>query len=129
MCFSWSVLHDWSLCFLVYHNHTCCTHLLGETHMNRNLLEYSLVFTYIFRSSLSFALVLHLYLFRARWWFYFEEIVELSCFTYIILRVFLNNMVFFFSYKISPNMIDIQEGYNKHFHIKCVKYYEKFDSL
>ena len=22
-----------------------------------------------------------------------------------------------------------QEGYNKHFHIKCIEYYEKFDSL
>ena len=32
-------------------------------------------------------------------------------------------------YKISPNMIGIQEGYNKNFHIKCIEYYEKFDSL
>ena len=37
-----------SLFFLVYHNRPCCTHLLGETHMNQNLLEYSLCFTYIF---------------------------------------------------------------------------------
>jgi len=34
------------------------------------------------------ALVLHLYLFLARRWFYSIEINELSCFTYIILRVF-----------------------------------------
>ena len=26
-------------------------------------------------------------------------------------------------------MIGIQEGYNKNFHIKCIEYYEKFDSL
>ena len=24
-------------------------------------------------------------------------------------------------------MIGTQEGYNKNFHIKCIKYYEKFD--
>ena len=29
----------------------------------------------------------------------------------------------------SPNIIGIQEGYNKNFHIKCIEYYEKFDSL
>ena len=46
-CFAWSILYDLNLCFLVYHNHPCCTHLLGETHMNRNLLEYSTCFTYI----------------------------------------------------------------------------------
>ena len=51
-----------------------------------NLLEYSLCFTYIFWAR-QFALVLHLYLFRARRWFYFIKIIELSCFTYIILRV------------------------------------------
>ena len=48
MCFAWSVLYDMSLCLLVYQNHPCCTHLLGETHMIRNLLEYSMCFTYIF---------------------------------------------------------------------------------
>jgi len=51
-----------------------------------NLLEYSMCFTYIFWAR-QFALVLHLYLFRARRWLYFIEIVELSCFTYIIFRV------------------------------------------
>ena len=81
----------------------------------------------MFRSSLSFAQVLHLYLFRARRWFSFEEIDELSCLNYIILRV-LNSMVICFGYKISPNMMGIQEGYNKNFHIKCVEYYEKFDT-
>ena len=75
-----------------------------------------------------FALVPHLYLFRARWWFYFIEIDELSCVTYIILRV-LKSMVIFFGYEFSPNMIGIQGGYNKNFHIKCIEYYEKFDSL
>ena len=60
MCFAWSVLYDLSLCFLVYHNHPCCTHLLRETHMIWNLLEYSMCFTYIFLSVIIFALVLHL---------------------------------------------------------------------
>ena len=44
-------------------------------------------------------------------------------------RVFLDIMVIFFGYEFSPNMIDIQEGYNKNFHIKCIQYYEKFNSL
>ena len=39
------------------------------------------------------------------------------------------DMVICFGYKFSPNMIGIQEGYNKNFHIKCIEYYEKFDSL
>ena len=39
----------------------------------------------------------------------------------------LNSMVIFFGYKFSPNMIGIQEGYNKNFHAKCIEYYEKFD--
>ena len=38
-------------------------------------------------------------------------------------------MVICFGYEISPDMIGIQEGYNKNFHIKCIEYYEKFDSL
>ena len=46
--FAWSVLYALSLCSLVYHNHPCCTHLLAETRMNRDLLEYSMCFTYIF---------------------------------------------------------------------------------
>ena len=75
-----------------------------------------------------FALVLHLYLFRAQWWLYFIETVELSCFTYIILRVYQNSMVIFFGYKISPNMIGIQDGYNKNYHKKRIEYYEKFDT-
>ena len=31
-------------------------------------------------------------------------------------------------YKISPNMMGIQDGYNKNFHIECIEYYEKFDT-
>ena len=57
------------------------------------------------------------------------EIIDISCFTYIILRVFYNSMVICFGYKISPNMMGIQDGYNKNFHIKCIEYYEKFNSL
>ena len=34
----------------------------------------------------------------------------------------------FFGYEFSPNMMGIQEGYNKNFHIKCIEYYEKFDT-
>ena len=37
-------------------------------------------------------------------------------------------MVIFFGYKISPNMIGIQDGYNKNYHKKCIEYYEKFDT-
>ena len=42
---------------------------------------------------------------------------------------FYNSMVICFGYKTSPNMMGIQDGYNKNFHIKCIEYYEKFDSL
>ena len=44
------------------------------------------------------------------------------------LRV-LNSIVIRLGYEFSPNMMCIQEGYNKNFHIKCIEYYEKFDSL
>ena len=37
-------------------------------------------------------------------------------------------MVICFGYEFSPNMIGIQEGYNKNFHIKGIEYYEKFDT-
>ena len=97
--------------------------------MNRDLLEYSICASLISFELGNFALVFHLYLSRAWWCLYFIEIIELSCFTYIILRVSLNSVVICFGYEFSPNMIDIQEGYNKNFHIKCIEYYEKFDSL
>ena len=32
----------------------------------------------------------------------------------------LNNMVIWFGYKFSPNMIGIQDGYNKNFHISAL---------
>ena len=35
----------------------------------------------------------------------------------------------FFGYKITLNMMGIQDGYNKNYRIKCIEYYEKFDSL
>ena len=38
-------------------------------------------------------------------------------------------MVVCFGYETSPNMMGIQEGYSKNFHIKSIEYYEKFDSL
>ena len=55
------------------------------------------------------------------------EIIDLSYFTYIILRV-LNNMVICFGYETSPHILGIQVGYNKNFHIECIEYYEKFDT-
>ena len=76
----------------------------------------------------SFCSSVSLISYRARWWLNFEEIVDLSCFTYIILRVFYNSMVICFGYKISLNMMGIQDGYNKNFHMKCIEYYEKFDT-
>ena len=56
------------------------------------------------------------------------EIIDLSCFTYIILRVLQNSMVICFGYEFSTDMMGIQEGYNENFHIKCIEYYEKFDT-
>ena len=38
------------------------------------------------------------------------------------------SMVVFFGYETSPNMMGIQEGYNKNIHIKSIEYYEKFDT-
>ena len=38
-------------------------------------------------------------------------------------------MVINLGHEFGPNIMGIQEGYNKNFHIKCVEYYEKFDSL
>ena len=37
-------------------------------------------------------------------------------------------MVIFLGYEFSPNVMGIQVGYNKNFHIKCIEYYEKFDT-
>ena len=36
-------------------------------------------------------------------------------------------MVICFVYEISPNIIGIQDGYNKNYK-KCIEYYEKFDT-
>ena len=32
----------------------------------------------------------------------------------------------FFGYEISPNMMGIQIGYNKNYHVECIKHYDKF---
>ena len=37
-------------------------------------------------------------------------------------------MVIFLGYEFIPNMMGIQDGYNKTFHIECIEYYEKFDT-
>src|SRR5215216_2891759 len=39
MCFAWSILYDMSLCFLVCHNHPCCTHIFIGTHINREFIR------------------------------------------------------------------------------------------
>ena len=39
-----------------------------------------------------------------------------------------NSMAIFLGYEFIPNMMGIQEGYNKNFHIECIEYYEKFDT-
>ena len=38
-------------------------------------------------------------------------------------------MVVGLGYEFSPNIMAIREGYNKNFHIECIEYYGKFDSL
>ena len=82
--------------------------MLESLHIVALLFDYSLIFTYIFQSSLSFALVLHLYLLEHGGGFFIETIV-LSCFTYIILRVLQNSMVICFKQEINPNMLGIQD--------------------
>jgi len=37
-------------------------------------------------------------------------------------------MAICFGYEFSPNMIGIQEGYNKNYHKELIEYYEKFDT-
>ena len=61
--------HFWYCCelilyLLVWHNHPCCTHLLRETHMIQNVLEYSMCFTYIF-SAIQFLLQCFNYMFQS----------------------------------------------------------------
>ena len=34
----------------------------------------------------------------------------------------------FYGYKISPNMMGIQVGYNKNYHRKWIKYYDQLDA-
>ena len=37
-------------------------------------------------------------------------------------------MVICFGYKIGPNMMSIQDWYNKNYHIEYIKHYDKFDT-
>ena len=70
-----------------------CIHLLGEAYLIRiyqNLLCASLI-SFELDSFCSSASLIS---FRAWWCLNFGEIASLSCFTYIILRVFQNSMVF-----------------------------------
>ena len=34
----------------------------------------------------------------------------------------------FYDYKIGPNMMGIQVGYDKNYHRKCIEYYDQFDA-
>ena len=34
----------------------------------------------------------------------------------------------FYGYKFGPRMMNIQVGYNKNYHIKCIKNYDQFDA-
>ena len=62
ICFAWSVLYDMSLCFLDYHNHPCCTHLLGRNPHDLEFIRILYVLHLYLLSLIVFALVLHLYL-------------------------------------------------------------------
>ena len=46
----------------------------------------------------------------------------------ILFWEYLNNIAIFLGFEFSPNMIGIQEGYNKNFHMKIIEYYERFDT-
>ena len=50
--------------------------------------------------------MLHLY--------YFESLLE--------------QHVIIYGHKVGPRIMSIQDRYNKNYHIKCIEYYEKFDS-
>ena len=69
------------------------THLLGEAYLIR-ICQNTLCASLISFELDSFCSSASLISFRAWWWINFEEIASLSCFTYIILRVFQNSMVF-----------------------------------
>ena len=60
MCFAWSVVYDISIFFLVYHNHPCCTRLLGEAYLIEFVRICYVLHLYLL-SLIVFALVLHLY--------------------------------------------------------------------
>ena len=62
MCFAWSVLYDLSLYVLVYHNHTCCTHLFERDTHDSEINRILYVLHLYLLSYIVFALVLHLYL-------------------------------------------------------------------
>ena len=74
------------------------------------------------------ALVLHLYLLEHGDGFILEKLLN-SHASLILFRESPNSMVIRVGCEFSPNMMGIQDGYNKNFHIKSIKYYEKFDSL
>ena len=107
------------LFFLVYHNHPCCTHIVGEAYLIRIFRILYVLHLYLL-SFIVFALVLHLYLLEHGGGFCFIETIILSCFTYIILRVLQNSMVICFNYDRHPRLV--KKSY------ECVEYYEKFDA-
>ena len=119
MCFAWSVLYYLSLWFLVYHNHPCCTHLLSKPYMSWNLIEYSMCLKLclfclpMLVDYSSHKLFAHKIPMHSKW-------VRLKCASHILHDALLNSMVICFSYEFSPNMMGIQEGYNKNFHISAL---------
>ena len=74
-----------------------------------------------------FALVLHLYLLEHGGGLFFEKLL-ISHASLILFWEYLNSMVIGLGYEFSPIIMGIQEGYNKNFRIKCIEYYEKFDT-
>ena len=120
----------------------CWTHLFERAKIMPWLVRIALYASLKFFMSNGLALVLHLYLFENGVLSIFEEM--LSFFTYIYLRVSQifkkfslallklfwekenllcswSSLIFVWAYekqhmKISPKVIDVQEGYNKNFH-------------
>ena len=127
MCFAWSVILFSLACCL---NKILRSEIIKweSLHIVSQLFDYSLIFTYIFWSSLPFVLVLHLYLLENDGGFILKKLLN-SHASLILFWDSFRTAWYFFGYKISPNMMGIQEGCNKNFHIKCIEYYEKFDSL
>ena len=116
MCFAWSVLYDISLCFLVYHNHPCCTHLLGETHLI-GIYQNTLCALVISFELDSLLYVLHLYFLEHGGGFILKTFL-ISHASLILFESLLEHHGICDGYKFGPRMMGIQVGYNKNYHRK-----------